>query len=76
MTLRGDGADYAYPIGKVSGLRSGAGTPEPGESDTRPGNDRLLPRLAGGMGRPPIVASGIVISIELNAPGVQTHLAR
>lgn len=55
VTLRGGGADYAYPIGKVPGLRSGAGTPEPGESDTRPGNDRLLPRLVGGMGRPPTV---------------------
>lgn len=59
VTLRDGSAYYAYPIGKILGLRSGAGTPEPGESDTRPGDDRLLParlwRLAGGMSRPPTV---------------------
>ena len=59
MTLRGGGAYYAYLIGKILVLRGSAGTPEPGESDTRPGGDRLLPahlwRLADGIGRPPTV---------------------
>ena len=58
-TLRGGGGYYAYQTGKILGLRGDAGTPEPGESDTRPGDDRLLPahlwRLAGGMSRPSTV---------------------
>ena len=69
VTLRGDGADYAYPIGKVPGLRSGAGTSEPGESNTRPGNGRLLPRLAGGMGRPPTVGQWRRHNHRVKRPG-------
>lgn len=73
MTLRGGGADYAYPIGKVPGLRGGAWTPEPGESDTRPGDDRLLPPICDVWQAEWVDhllwASGAVISIGLNAPG-------
>lgn len=80
MTLRGGGTDYAYPIGKVPGLRGGAGTPEPGESNTRPRDDRLLPPICGVWQAKWVDhllwASGAIISIELNAPGVQAHLAR
>lgn len=80
VTLRGGGTYYTYPIGKIPGLRGGAGTPEPGESDTRPGDDRLLPahlwRLQAEWVDHLLWTRGTVISIELNAPGVQAHLAR
>ena len=59
VTPRDGSAYYAYPIGETLGLHGGTGTPEPGESDTRPGDDRLLLahlwRLAGGMSQPPTV---------------------
>ena len=80
VTLKGGGGYYAYPIGKVSGLRGGAGTPEPGDSDTRPGTIVCCPPICGVWQAEWVDhllwASGAVISIELNAPGVQAHLAR
>lgn len=76
VTLRGDGADYAYPIGRslVCAVARGLlnlvslildlGTVVCCRVWQAERVDHLL------------WASGVVISIELNAPGVQTHLAR